>query len=334
MNNFAPILIPTLNRHVHFKRCVESLATCTHADKTDLFIAFDYPLNESHREGYEIIKAYLPNIKGFKTVNIIERLKNYGARNNIVNARKTIFEKYDRMILSEDDNEFSPNFLDYINKGLDKFENDPRIYAICGYNYPIEMPQDYSSNYYFGRAFSAWGYGIWKNRHEEFMRNFMHYDAVVQRLNNTREALMNSVSTNAFLLIVRQGYMLGDYAITAGLTLKNMYCVFPVLTKVRNHGHDGSGVNCGIIKGENKYLSQKLDNDELFVFSTSPNSMGTKSINKLLRIYKKRNFMFVFKCYTIIRYILYRITGKSFVLSDVKKSYLLSNVNNVKELYL
>lgn len=39
---YYPVLIPTLNRFQHFKECVESLAVCTHADKTELLIGLDY----------------------------------------------------------------------------------------------------------------------------------------------------------------------------------------------------------------------------------------------------------------------------------------------------
>jgi len=63
MNNYAPVVIPTLNRHTHFKCCVESLATCTNADRTDLFIFLDYPLKDVHWEGYELIKAYTAKYK-------------------------------------------------------------------------------------------------------------------------------------------------------------------------------------------------------------------------------------------------------------------------------
>lgn len=56
IENFSPVLICTLNRYVHFKRCIESLSACTYADKTDLFIGLDYPLKDEHWEGYLIIK--------------------------------------------------------------------------------------------------------------------------------------------------------------------------------------------------------------------------------------------------------------------------------------
>ena len=54
IREYAPILIPTLNRYEHFKRCVESLAKCTHAEKTELVIGLDYPPSERYQKGTNI----------------------------------------------------------------------------------------------------------------------------------------------------------------------------------------------------------------------------------------------------------------------------------------
>lgn len=57
--NYAPILIPTLNRYEHIRRCVESLSRCTHADKTELVIGLDFPPSEKYIERWKRIDAYL-----------------------------------------------------------------------------------------------------------------------------------------------------------------------------------------------------------------------------------------------------------------------------------
>ena len=167
MNNFAPVLIPTLNRHEHFKRCVESLSKCTHADKTDLFIFLDYPLKDTHWEGYEHIKAYLPDIKGFKKVTVVEREKNYGAVDNFFKSIEYLFERHDRLIFSEDDNVFAPDFLSFVNNGLDVYKKREDIFSVSGYQYPIAMPGNYDKDVYIWQGFSAWGVGIWKNKWEK-----------------------------------------------------------------------------------------------------------------------------------------------------------------------
>ena len=307
MNKFAPVLIATLNRHVHFRRCVESLAACTYADKTELYIAFDYPLNESHREGYEIIMAYLPNIKGFKAVNIIEREKNFGARNNFVDAREEIFKNYDRMILSEDDNEFSPNFLEYINYGLDKFEGDENVLAVCGYNFPIEIPRKLQGNYFYYRSLSAWGYGTWKNKWKcfyysprilsEYIKKWQHALNIYKR---NPQSLLTIVK-----FIENKKHIYGDMAIGFYMS-KNPKChsVFPVISKVRNHGHDGSGEHCGILTDNNYFESQEIDSEAEFEFSDF-NFEFNKYMNK--KVFHYFNISIKGKAKTIFKYIIYLI---------------------------
>ena len=306
MDNFAPVLIPTLNRHVHFKRCVDSLSACTHADKTDLYVAFDYPLTESHRDGYRKINEYLPTIKRFKSVNIIRREKNFGASGNIADARKTIFEKYDRMILSEDDNEFSPNFLDYINKGLTKFENKTNIFAICGYLYPVKIPKDYKHDYFFYKGFSAWGYGIWRNRHENMSFKTEDLKVFLMNLSNVKKLVRKSyphLLGYVNHVISKKPFVGGDGYIDMDLIKTNRYCLFPTISKVRNHGHDGSGVNCGLSDND-IYVKQVIDKKEKFIFAN--NICGEdKEVNKAMNTNFKISFLK--KCKCLIKYCLFRI---------------------------
>ena len=72
---YAPIIIPTLNRIEHLTRCIESLRKNRLADKTDLYIALDYPPSQKYEEGYEKVKAYLENgIKPNTMVRLFSQL--------------------------------------------------------------------------------------------------------------------------------------------------------------------------------------------------------------------------------------------------------------------
>ena len=84
---------------------------------------------------------------------------------------KYVSTYYDRWIFSEDDNVFSPNFLVYINKGLEKFKNDKSVFAINGYRHFYNVK--FKENTFFRQNidFSAWGYGIWKDRYEQMTHN-------------------------------------------------------------------------------------------------------------------------------------------------------------------
>ncbi len=271
MNSFSPVVIPTLNRHGHLKHCIESLARCTHADKTELFIFLDYPLNSIQWEGYILVKKYLPLIKGFKKVNIIERTRNFGAKENYLMSMEYMFERYDRLIFTEDDNQFSPSFLDYMNKGLKVFENNRQIYAICGFKYPFidnEESPCIDRNYFYSKTFSAWGCGIWRNKYLLRKRNYSPNDlfSFLKDFENLRQILKMAPSKIKSLLIsvYKNKELYGDSIVSLENIKFDTFCIFPTISTVRNFGHDGTGVNGGVIKNS---LYDKVPIDENITFN-------------------------------------------------------------------
>ena len=117
----------TLCRDRHFILGVESLKKNGWAKYTDVYIGLDYPAKETHWNGYRKICDYLENgdFSIFASFNIIKRTSNIGSLANIDTTRDLLMEQYDRWIMAEDDIEFAPVFLEYMNKCLDYYEDDP-----------------------------------------------------------------------------------------------------------------------------------------------------------------------------------------------------------------
>ena len=131
---YYPITVTTLNRHEHFRRLVESLQRNTDADKTELVIGLDYPPSEKYREGYEKNRDYIPTISGFKKVTVFRTNHNLGPIKNAVRLREYIQnEGYDGHIGTEDDNDFSPCFIRYMNNAMNKYRDDSRIINVCAH---------------------------------------------------------------------------------------------------------------------------------------------------------------------------------------------------------
>jgi len=262
---YSPIFIPTLCRHNHFRVCVESLGKNKDAKESVLYIALDYPINDSQWDGYKKILKYIKTIKGFKLVHVIKRTENYGAKKNFLEGKKEVFKKYDRIIVSEDDNEFSPNFLEYTNKGLLLYEENKMITAICGHRHLFPVPKDYRCNYYFSKGFSAWGYGMWRDRYKKFvytpneLKTFIYDKSFIQKIKIYYPSFYKSILS----YIIKNQDMFGDGTVAIDMVRENTYCVYPTVSKVRNHGHDGSGVNCGNMS-EDLYSKQTIDSDSQF----------------------------------------------------------------------
>lgn len=255
----VPVLITTLCRYEHFCRCVESLKCNPYAKDTELYIGLDYPLKESHWDGYEKICSYLDaGINGFKDVHIMKWDKNLGSSENYCRMRAMIYEKYDRFIFSEDDNEFSNNYLEYMNKAMENFENSSSVIAVSGYMYPIDLKDIDGNAVLLNTYFSAFGKGVYK-RTEDLFAEEINMDTFIKMYRNIKKMrLLRKISVNQYCNFVKgmveyipdliKNGEVRKVDLSYGLYMfyHDYKMVFPKVTKVRNWGYDGSGINCDL----------------------------------------------------------------------------------------
>ena len=271
--NYYPVIIPTLNRYEHFKECVESLAACTHAEKTELVIGLDYPPSEKYAEGWNKIKSFLPTIKGFSKITVFEHDHNLGSFGNSSFLIKYISQKYDAWIETEDDNIFSPCFLDYMNKCLEKYKDNTSILAICGYMNPIAWKNSDAATVVRLQDMMAWGLGRWRrtfdeldlNMPEHYMKYVCSHRKILRKMrNNLRDLYQLIFWTKSKPSLDTKC----DFTVTCYCIINNRYVISPKLSLVRNLGYDGTGVNCAALA--NNYLStQQISKETIFTLFDS-----------------------------------------------------------------
>jgi hypothetical protein len=307
---YAPVLIPTLCRYKHFVECVESLKANPLARDTALYIALDYPLKKEHEDGYKKIIVYLESITGFKELVIIKRETNFGATKNIREAKKVILQDYDNFILSEDDNVFSPNFLEYINNGLEKFRDDKTVLAISGYRHFYNLK--FGRNNFFRERvdFSSWGYGIWRDRYEEY-QNICTRDYFKRALSDPFKLIRawkngTNILLNLFYYSKKDwdGVVI-DSVLSVYMALEKKVIIMPAVSKVRNMGWDGSGIHLLPDNADlaGRHLNQIIDADDKFDFQGN----GWEFFNKNRRIYRMESYGRVNLFYFLSRFVIRKI---------------------------
>lgn len=247
--NYYPIVIPTLCRFEHFKRCIESLLKNTHVEKTELIIGLDYPAKEEHWEGYNKINSYISDISGFKKITLFKRKYNYGAEDNSIDLVNYAFSEYDAYIYTEDDNEFSPCFLDFMNKALDLYKDEPRVTSVCGYT-----AFDYENIKKKGSIFThdncAWGMGVWKDKDKD-INNMELYRQIWNSTYQYWSLFLKAPSIASMLAAMIQKQTLwGDVMRTVKNIKNETFQVRPYASMVRNWGYDGTGLHCTEIDEE------------------------------------------------------------------------------------
>jgi len=255
---YAPIVIPTLNRAEHLKRCIESLARNPEAKETELYLGVDYPPSEKYREGYEKIIEYVDGgIEGFKNVIIVKRDVNYGSTMNKRLLREMVYEKYDRCITTEDDNEFADCFLGFVNEALERYKDDDSISAVYGFKPKVKDLESAEGNAFLTTYYSAYGTGIWRDKERKLRstlnRNYIE-DLCCSRskLKKLKNTYPDAISFLCSTLLRKEAvYRRADGSVPLIDTVRmiysiveDKYLVCSPLGMVKNWGYDGSGVNC------------------------------------------------------------------------------------------
>lgn len=275
---YAPVVIPTLNRYEHFKRCLESLERCSGADYTEVYVALDYPPSDKYRKGWELIDAYLHEKEkknGFKVLHVVRRDHNYGTCSDNSNDAvliRDIKPLYDSYIFTEDDNEFSPCYLEFMNKCLERFYDDDRIFLVCGYNYNVKFPDTYKNNFYITKWGCPWGIAKWfhknkdldpyynENKLRSLIKNDITFNILMKR---------NPASIQNIISMLKRGAIYGDAVMGSYSVLFDKYCIMPRLSMVRNWGNDGTGDHSQILnQSQNAFYSQQeICKDTTFEFT-------------------------------------------------------------------
>jgi hypothetical protein len=245
---FVPIVLFVYNRPGHTRRTVEALLKNDLAAESDLFIFSDAPRKPEADNAVREVREYISAITGFKSVRTVERDRNWGLANSIIDGVTLIVNQYGRVIVLEDDLVTSPRFLEYMNAALDHYLNDPKAFSIGAYNFPVStmpMPSDYLWDTYASFRCCSWGWATWIDRWKrvdwgmDYYETFMR-DGVAQKLFNRGGPDMTQ------MLKMQHERRIDSWAIRFCYAhhANNMHCIYPIKTMVMNIGMDSTGTHC------------------------------------------------------------------------------------------
>ena len=295
---YAAVIIPTLNRKKHLKRCVDSLLRNKECDKTDLYISVDFPPSEKYKEGYEEVKQYVKTIDGFGSVNIYFQEENLGPGLNRRFLESKMSEKHDKYVFTDDDNEFSSNFLSYVNWGLEYFKDDESVYAICSCtDFDIDCDNK-DSDYFMIQSYNPYGTGHWIHKNKK-CADYLKQSSIEEIYNSKEKSQLLFDHFPLIYMWVAQDSLRRIYEMRGAndsLTYidiwENVYiiqnglnCVKPVIPKSRNWGQDGTGVHVSSNEKEDFVPKTCLDTEE---WKSEPVRMEACEEEKNFQIFKNK----------------------------------------------
>ncbi|MDD3050795.1 MAG: glycosyltransferase [Candidatus Cloacimonetes bacterium] len=250
--NLSPIVLFVYNRPWHTRQTIEALQKNELASESELFIYSDGAKIEKDVVKVSEVRDLIKTISGFKSIKIIERDRNWGLADSIINGVTEIINRYGKIIVLEDDIVTSPYFLKFMNDALEFYKDEKKVWHISGWNYPIKT--DDLDDVFLWRVMNCWGWGTWANRWVKFEKNV---DKVLDSFTKEDVALFDLSNSGVFwkqVLLNKKG-KLNTWAIFwyATIFINRGLCANPTISYVSNIGLDGSGMNCA----EADFLSTK-----------------------------------------------------------------------------
>jgi hypothetical protein len=261
-SKLAPIVLFVYDRPWHTTKTIEALKSNKLAEQSDLFVFSDGPKDDQDTEQVSKVRKFVKTISGFRTIKIIKRDQNLGLANSIIDGVNQVIQKCGRVIVLEDDIITSPTFLTYMNKLLDKYEDNQQVYSITGYNFPkklISIPDDYPCDIYFSPRAGSWSWATWKNRWQTADWEVKDFNEFIN--NKEMQKQFNRGGDDMTRMLKQQmDGKIDSWAIRWCYTLfkNDAWCIYPTKSYVNNIGLDGSGVHCGKSKTK-KYQHQELN---------------------------------------------------------------------------
>lgn len=240
----APVVIFTFNRLEHTKKTIEELKINILAEETEIFIFSDGPRTEEENKKVELVRQYIRNIDGFKSVEIIESKNNKGLAKSVIEGVTEIINKYEKVIVLEDDLVTSKFYLKYMNESLELYEKRNDIWSISGYGPDIDIPSTYKEDVYITRRGSSWGWATWKDRwnsidwdikeYSEFRTDKKEIDKFNEFGKDLSPMLEDQIKGRIDSWAIR--WVFNQYK-------KDMWTIYPIKSLVRNIGNDLSGTH-------------------------------------------------------------------------------------------
>lgn len=241
----SPIALFVYNRPWHMQQTIEALQKNKLAEASELFIFSDGPKSETDKEKVLEVREYTKTITCFKSITITEREENLGLAQSIITGITEIINKYNRIIVLEDDLVCFPYFLKFMNEALEFYENNERVISIHGYIHPVKVqfPETF-----FLRGADCWGWATWKRGWDMFEPNGKKLLHEIKRKRLQRRFDINGAYPYTKMLKSQIKGKNDSWAVRwyASAFLKNMLTLYPGRSLIFNTGLDASGIHCSI----------------------------------------------------------------------------------------
>ena len=243
------IVVFAYRRPRHLEQALQALSTNSEAKTLPLVLIVDGPKQSSDCLGIQLCLRVASRFSQcFQSLEVVARPVNLGLYESLTSGITGLFEKYEQLIVVEDDLVVSQGFLAYMLKGLDIYNGNPHVASVHGYALPfkgVEAPETF-----FLRGADCWGWATWREKWALFRHDAAAMHQELYERNLISEFDLDGAYPYSDLLYQRGYGQSKSWAICwhASCFLADQLSLHPAKSLVKNIGLDSSGEHCGDLK--------------------------------------------------------------------------------------
>lgn len=153
-----------------------------------------------------------------------------------------VFQEKEEIIVIEDDCVISDDCIEFFIRCFETYRNNKKVISIDAYLEPITVPENYKLPVIAAGATASWGWGTWKNRWEEFRRDF----EIIKRIGASMKEY-GGFSDFGYPIkkILTEYWMLGTWDLwwSINVLVREGISIRPTYNKVHNIGFENPGTH-------------------------------------------------------------------------------------------
>ncbi|WP_375562204.1 glycosyltransferase family 2 protein [Bernardetia sp. OM2101] len=287
----SPVILFVYKRSNHTKQVLEALSLCQKSKDTPLIIYSDGAKTNSSSKDKEEIEQTRTILREFKaqkethflSIEIYESESNKGLAKSVKEGITEQINKYEKVIVLEDDIVPQKGFLKYMNEALEKYEKEDKVWGISAYAYPLENETSINQETFFLPINSSWGWATWKTTWnkinfdiESIFRKFEEKSITAKEYNFGSYYYYQ-------ILEAQREQKIDSWAVflMATMFLEKGCFLFPKYSLSKNIGFDVTGTHCS--EEDLFFNSPVIDFLELKTIPITIENEGRKEVEKTLK---------------------------------------------------
>jgi len=161
----APIACFAFRRPWTTLQALYSLSRCPEAGGSELHVFSDGPRTDADREAVALVREVVRSQRWCGRVEVHESDRNLGLARSVIDGVGSLCRSHGRVIVLEDDLLISNGYLDYMNRALDRYRDEPSVMQISGHSFPAFAPE---SRAVLLPLTTTWGWATWQRAWSQF----------------------------------------------------------------------------------------------------------------------------------------------------------------------